>query len=43
MTGTVALKSAYAVVWVIEILYIWYLVGRYRRVRSEIKDLERSR
>ena len=31
MTGTVALKSAYAVVWVIELLYIWYLVGRYRQ------------
>jgi CcmD family protein len=43
MSGIVALKSAYAVVWIIELLYIWYLVGRYRRVRSEMKDLERSR
>ena len=43
MTGIVALKSAYAVVWIIELLYIWYLVGRYRRVRSEMNDLERSK
>ena len=43
MTGIVALKSAYAVVWVIELGYIWYLVGRYRSVRSEMKDLERSK
>jgi CcmD family protein len=43
MTGMVALKSAYAVVWIIELGYIWYLVGRYRRVRSEMKDLERSK
>ena len=43
MTGIVALKSAYAVVWIIEILYIWYLLGRYRRVHSEMNDLERSK
>lgn len=43
MTGIVALKAAYAVVWGIELAYIWYLASRYRRVRKELKDLERSR
>jgi len=43
MTCIVALKSAYAVTWIAQLLYIWYLVGRYRRVRKELKDLERSR
>jgi CcmD family protein len=43
MSGIVALKAAYAVTWIAEIAYIWYLVGRYRRVRREMKDLERSR
>jgi CcmD family protein len=43
MSGMVALKAAYAVVWIIELGYIWYLVDRYRSVRREMKDLERSR
>ena len=43
MTGMVALKSAYAVTIVIQLLYIRYLLGRYRRVRSEMKDLERTK
>jgi len=43
MSGIVALKSAYAVTIVIQLLYIRYLLGRYRRVRSEMKDLERSK
>jgi|GEM_PF-1848722 len=43
MSGLVALKSAYAVTIVIQLLYIRYLLGRYRRVRSEMKDLERSK
>ena len=43
MNGIVALKSAYAVVWAIELLYIWYLASRYRSVRNEMKDLERSK
>ncbi|HWS97706.1 MAG TPA: hypothetical protein VN620_14665 [Candidatus Methylomirabilis sp.] len=43
MSGMVALKSAYAVTIVIQLLYIRYLLGRYRRVRSEMKDLERSK
>ena len=43
MTGATALKAAYAVTIVIQLLYIRYLMGRYRRVRSEMKDLERSR
>jgi len=42
MTGAVALKAAYIVVWVILLGYVAYLVGRYRRVREEIKDLKRS-
>ena len=41
MTGMVALKSAYAVVWVIELAYVWYLASRYRRAQKELKDLER--
>ena len=43
MSVLVALKSAYAVTIVIQLLYIRYLLGRYRRVRSEMKDLERSK
>ena len=43
MSGLVALKSAYAVTIVIQLLYIRYLLGRYRRVRSEMKELERSK
>jgi len=42
MTGVVALKSAYAVTIVVQLLYIRYLLGRYRRVKSELKDLKRS-
>ena len=42
MTGTVALKAAYIVVWVIELGYVAYLVSRYRKVREEMKDLKRS-
>ena len=43
MSGIVALKSAYAVVWIIAAAYVWYLVARYRRVRREMADLEHSR
>ncbi len=43
MTGAVALKSAYVVTIVIQLLYVRYLFGRFRRVRSEMKDLKRSR
>jgi CcmD family protein len=43
MTGAVALKAAYAVTIVVELGYVWYLIGRYRRVRSELKDLGRSK
>ena len=42
MTGAVALKSAYAVTIVVQLLYIRYLLVRYRRVQSELKDLKRS-
>jgi CcmD family protein len=42
MTGAVALKAAYIVVWVIELGYVAYLVSRYRKVREEMKDLKRS-
>jgi CcmD family protein len=42
MSGVVALKAAYAVTWIIELLYIRYLIVRYRRVKSEMKDLKRS-
>ena len=43
MTGLIALKAAYAVTWIIPLLYLGYLMGRYRRARSEMRDLERSR
>jgi CcmD family protein len=42
MTGAVALKAAYIVVWVIELGYVAYLVSRYCKVREEMKDLKRS-
>ena len=43
MSGLLALKAAYTVTWVISLLYVRYLLVRYRRVRSEMKDLERSK
>jgi hypothetical protein len=42
MTGPVALKAAYAVTWIVELLYVRYLVIGYRRVRKEMNDLKRS-
>ena len=42
MTGAVALKAAYIVVWVLELGYVAYLVSRYRKVREEMKDLKRG-
>ncbi len=41
MSGFVALKAAYIVTWMIVLLYLRYLLGRYRRVRQEMKDLKR--
>ncbi|HEY4962024.1 MAG TPA: hypothetical protein VII29_14280 [Terriglobales bacterium] len=42
MSGAVALKAAYIVTWVIQLGYLGYLLGRYRKVREEMKDLKRS-
>jgi hypothetical protein len=42
MTGPVALKAAYTVTWIIGLGYLRYLLGRFRQVRSEMKDLKRS-
>jgi CcmD family protein len=42
MKGDTALKLAYIVTWVIQLGYIGYLVGRYKRVREELKDLKRG-
>jgi hypothetical protein len=42
MSGAVALKFAYVVTWIVQLLYLRYLLGRYRRVRREMKDLKRS-
>jgi CcmD family protein len=42
MTGLVALKAAYAVTWIIPLLYLRYMLSRYRRVQKEMKDLKRS-
>lgn len=43
MKGDAALKLAYVVTWVIQFGYIGYLVSRYKRVREEMKDLQRER
>ena len=42
MTGPTALKAAYLVTWIVALGYVRYLLGRFRRVRSEMKDLKRS-
>ena len=42
MSGFVALRSAYAVTVIIVLLYVRYLLIRYRRVRKEMTDLEPS-
>ena len=42
MSGFVALRAAYAVTVIIELLYVRYLLVRYRQVRKEINDLKRS-
>lgn len=39
MTGPVALKAAYIVVWVILLGYLGSLLRRFRRIREEMKDL----
>jgi len=41
MSGYVALRMAYAVTIIIELLYVRYLLVRYRRVRREMNDLKR--
>ena len=43
MKGLFALKLAYTVTWVIQLGYIGYLLGRFKRVREELKDFERER
>ncbi len=42
MSGFVALRAAYAVTWIIALLYVRYLVVRYREVRKEMQGLKRS-
>ncbi len=42
MTGPVALRAAYIVTWVILLGYLGSLLGRFRRVREEMKDLKRG-
>jgi hypothetical protein len=41
MSGITALRAAYAVTWVIQLGYIGYLFGRFKRVRQETNDLKR--
>jgi hypothetical protein len=41
MSGVFALKAAYAVTWIVQLLYLRYLLTRFRRVRREINDLKR--
>ncbi len=41
MSGAVALKAAYAVTWIVQLLYLRYLLVRFRRVRRELNDLKR--
>jgi CcmD family protein len=42
MSGFVALRAAYAVTWIIALLYVRYMVVRYRQVGKEMRDLKRS-
>jgi CcmD family protein len=42
MTGPTALKAAYLVTWIISLGYVRYLLGRFRRVRQEMKELKRA-
>ena len=42
MSGLVALKAAYIVTWVVLAGYLGSLFARFRRVREEMKDLQRS-
>jgi hypothetical protein len=42
MTGYVALRSAYAVTIIIELLYVRYLLVRFRQVRREMNNLKRK-
>lgn len=42
MSGFVALRAAYTVTVIIVLLYVRYLLVRYRRVRKEMNDLKRS-
>ena len=41
MSGYVALRSAYSVTIIIVLLYVRYLLVRFRRVRREMNDLKR--
>jgi hypothetical protein len=41
MKGYVALRMAYAVTIIIELLYVRYLLVRFRRIRREMNDLKR--
>jgi CcmD family protein len=41
MTGPIALKAAYAVTWIIALGYLRYLLGRFRQVHREMKELKR--
>ncbi len=43
MTGPVALKAAYTVTWVVLLGYLVSLLGRFRRAREEMKDLNRGK
>jgi len=42
MRSIAFLKAAYTVAWVIYLGYLGSLVGRFRRARQEMRDLERS-
>jgi CcmD family protein len=42
MSGFVALRAAYFVTWIVALLYVRYLIVRYRQVRREMRDLKRS-
>jgi hypothetical protein len=42
MTGPEALKAAYAVTWIIPLLYLRYILTRFRKARRELNDLKRS-
>jgi CcmD family protein len=41
MNATHYLYAAYAATWIIHVTYLWTVVGRYRKVRSKMRELNK--